>query len=119
MKKLIFTFILLFSILSFGQKANQIKKKTHISKVSSINFSFHTAQEIETIDWNDLKSMFDENKEEDLIEIGFSLNLKKSKNNLRSSFRVGGLTKNIDSLLLVAKKGTSNLKRIATKYSKK
>lgn len=120
--KSIITLLLVTS--SFVLKAQEEKKdamyfKNTESKITSLKYTSNSVSELKSIKWEELKEIFETNKPKEKIELSFEVNLKESKNKLKSSFTVSGETKSIDSLIVLAKKGVNGLIRISRKYQNK
>lgn len=104
-------------VAGFAQTDDKMKKIKNIdAKVTSVSYAVDSAQELESIDWKQLKSVFDLNDSEEVIEMSFGINYKKSKNKIKSSITISGETKNIDALIKRAKKGVNALIKISNKY---
>lgn len=118
MRKLI-TLLLLFSFsVTLGQKENSsiIQEKSTEFKVTSISYMADSIEELETINWADIEEIFSNNEENENIELTFGVNLKKSKNKFKSSIKISGETKNLDSLIIRSKKGVNSLIKLSKKY---
>lgn len=120
MKKSIILFLMFSSFLLNAQE-----EKTNVSyiqnietKITSLNFASNSISELKNIDWKGLKSIFDSNNPEEKVELSFQIDLEKSKNKLKSTFKVSGETKNLDSLILIAKNGLDGLIRISSNNEK-
>lgn len=86
------------------------------AKVTSLKYSSNSIKELESIDWTDVKSIFETNKAEEKIELSFELDLKESKNKFKGSVTVGGETKNIDSVIKKSRKILKGLIRMSKNY---
>lgn len=120
MKKIVTVLVLICSIVVYGQK-EKIKEnisKTVTSKITEIKYVVNLVKELENIDWKEIKAVFDTNKPEEKIALSFELELQPSKNNLKSSIIISGETKNIDSLIIKAKKGVLAIIKISKKNQK-
>ncbi|TXD46394.1 hypothetical protein [Polaribacter sp. IC073] len=118
MKKLCTLLLLISSICSYSQE-----KKTAVSdtknietKGTSLKFSSNSVKELESIEWNDLKSVFESNNEDEIVNLIFEIDLNESENKFKGSFTVSGKTKNIDALIVKAKKMVKGLINIAKNY---
>jgi hypothetical protein len=120
MKKLVVVLFLFMVTISFAQttsKVMQTEKSTEV-KVHAISYTVDSVKELETIDWNSVKEVFEYNNETEIIKMSFGIDLKKSKNNFKSSITVSGETKDIDSLIIKAKKGVNAIMKISKKNIK-
>ncbi|PQJ80587.1 hypothetical protein BTO18_16000 [Polaribacter porphyrae] len=63
-----------------------------------------------------LKKFLVKKKEDEVIEMNFALDYPNSKYKIKSSIKVGGKSKNIDSLIIRAKKGIKSIIKISNKY---
>lgn len=117
MKKNIILFLLFSSFLLNAQqeKTDVSYFKNTEARITSLNYTSNSISELKSINWEDVKSIFNSNKPEEKIELSFEIDLKESKNKLKSSFKVTGETKNIDSLINIAKKGVNGLIKISSK----
>lgn len=106
MKKLAIVLLLFSLTMSFaqtGSKHVELDKLTKV-KVHAVSYTVDSRKKLEAIDWNSIKSLFEYNNETEIIKMSFGIDLRESKNNFKSSITVSGETKNIDSLLIKAKK---------------
>ena len=90
-------------------------KKTE-SAITSLKYTVSSTEDIKTFKWSEVKSFFKNNKENEIIEIGFEIDLKESKNKFKGSFIVSGESKDIDSLTFKAEKMLKGLIKISKKY---
>lgn len=116
MKKLCTLLFVLCSVLANAQeeKTKVSYSKNIDSKVTSLKYTTASVTELESINWKDVKSIFETNKPEEKIELSFEIDLKDSKDKFKSSVTVGGQTKEIDSLIIKSK----NLIKMIIKISK-
>ncbi len=106
--------LLLLAVLTSSFYCAQDKDiNKEIIKVTKMAIEANSAEELETIDWKDIKEVFAYNTKNEDIEMSFSLHFPKSKNNIKSSIKVGGKSKNIDSLIVKAKKGIKAIIKLA------
>ena len=117
MKKVLTLFLLTFSIVLFAQdKSTKVTFIKNIdSKITSLKYTTSSINEFETINWQDVKSIFETNKPEEKIEMTFEIDLKESKDKFKSSVTVGGKTEEIDSLIKRAKKIIKSIIKISKK----
>ena len=118
MKKLAIVLLLFSLTMSFaqtGSKHVELDKPTKV-KVHAVSYTANSIKELETIDWNSMKEVFEYNNETEIIKMSFGIDLKESKNNFKSSIAVSGETKNIDSLIIKAKKGVNAIMKISEKH---
>tara|TARA_R110002049_G_scaffold19876_7_gene73962 strand:- start:846 stop:1199 length:354 start_codon:yes stop_codon:yes gene_type:complete len=117
MKKVLTLFLLIFSIVLFAQdKSTKVAFSKNIdSKITSLKYTTSSINEFETINWQDVKSIFETNKPEEKIEMTFEIDLKESKDKFKSSVTVGGKTEEIDSLIKRAKKIIKSIIKISKK----
>ncbi len=90
------------------------KPKVEISSVSIVTSSI---EDLKTIDWNDVQSVFIENPKNKKIALNFELKSGKFKT-FKNSFCVNGKTKDLDQLILKAQKGVKRLIKISNKNQK-
>lgn len=115
MRKLLVLLLCTCSMFMHGQKE---KTKFNSSenaetKVTSLKYSSNSIKDLETINWEDVKSIFESNKENEVIKMIFEIDLKESKNKFKSSINFSGATKELDSLIIRSKKMLHALIRIA------
>ncbi|MHB0754706.1 hypothetical protein [Polaribacter sp. M15] len=123
MKKLTTVILLLCSTIVLAQHKKitlneSINTETDV-KISSMTFTADTVKELESIDWNDVKAIFENNKDEELIKLSFGIDLKKSSNKkvaITGKFSVEGKSENIDDLIIKSKKGINGLIKLYKKY---
>lgn len=118
MKKL---YTLLFILSSFfiraqAENTEVASSKNVVSKITSLKYATSSIKELESINWQEVKSVFETNKPEEKIELSFEINLPQSKNKFKSSVTVGGLTKQIDSLIIKSKKAIKAFVKISINY---
>ncbi|WP_339882596.1 hypothetical protein [Polaribacter vadi] len=121
MKKLFTLLILLVSLITNAQEEDTKVAyfKNEVSKITSLKMTTNSIKDLETINWKDVKSIFEDNNPEEKIELSFELDLKESKNKFKSSISVVGETKKLDSLILKSKKYLKALIKISKNYEKK
>ncbi len=123
MKKITTVVLLLFTSILLAQHKNvEIKETINTNtdvKVTSMSYSVDSAKQLENINWNEVKSIFEDNNPEEKIELSFELDLKESKSKFKSAVTVGGKTKEIDSLILKSKKYLKALIKISKNYENK
>ena len=81
MKKLAIVLLLFSLTMSFaqtGSKQLELDKPTKV-KVHAVSYTVDSRKELEAIDWNSIKSLFEYNKDTEIIEMTFSSDFKKSK----------------------------------------
>lgn len=115
MKKLFTLFLLFISLLINAQdsKTKATYAKDEVSKITSLSYSSTSIKDLEKINWNDIKTIFEGNKPDEKIALSFELDLKESKNKFKGKMEVSGETKNIDSLIFKSKKIIKKLIKIA------
>ena len=123
MKKLTTVILLLCTTIVLAQHKKitlneSINTATDV-KISSMTFTVDTVKELESIDWNNVKAIFENNKDEELIKLSFGIDLKKSSNKkiaITGKFSVKGKSENIDDLIIKSKKGINGLIKLYKKY---
>lgn len=116
MKPFFSTIFLLFFFSAFSQNSTQdvIKEDANVA-VLAMKFSVNSSEAFKTINWKEIKDSFKENNPEELIELTFEIDLSASENKFKSSFKVRGKTKDIDSLINKIKKGVKSIYKLALK----
>lgn len=117
MKVILLILLLSFSFFSYSQKNNLsiINEKSEV-KITAVSYAVNSAKELQSIDWSEIKEVFNSNKGSEKIEMSFALNYPNSKYKIKSSIKVSGQTKDIDSLIFRAKKGVKSIIKISNKY---
>ena len=120
MKKNIILLLLFSSFMLNAQdeKTDVAYFKNVEAKITSLKYTSNSISELKSINWEDVKSIFDSNNPEENIELSFEIDFKKSKNKLKSSFKVAGKTKNIDSIITMVKKGLNGLIKMSNNHEK-
>ncbi|WP_405564972.1 hypothetical protein [Polaribacter sp. Asnod6-C07] len=113
MKKVLLLVAILSSLFSFSQENDN--KEINV-KVSKVAFEVNSPEELESKDWEDVKKVFSKNTENEKIEMSFTLSYPESKYKIKSSIKVGGESRNIDSLILKSKKGIQSIIKLSTPY---
>jgi len=117
MKK-IFFLIVVFCITAVNAQEvkNTNKKFSSIqAKITSLTFSVNSSADLKSINWETTKELFEINSNEQQIQLIFKFDLLNSKNKMKGSFTVSGESKNIDNLIVKAKKGVKGLIKIIDK----
>ncbi|MFQ3182191.1 MAG: hypothetical protein ACJA17_000661 [Polaribacter sp.] len=115
MRKLLILLLCICSMFIYGQEGKaKIKYSENAeTKVTSLKYSSNSIKDLETIDFDEIKSIFAFNREDGVIKIIFEIDLKESKIKFKSSITVSGKTKELDSLIKRSKKRLNTLIRIA------
>jgi ATP-dependent Clp protease ATP-binding subunit ClpA len=118
MKRLLTLLLLSASLFGFGQqkKAKETHLRNLVTNISSIKYSTNSSKELETIDWKDVKSIFEYNEGDEIITMSFAIDLKESKNKFKSEITVSGESKHIDSLIGRSKKIVKAMMNLSRKY---
>jgi len=123
MKKITTVFLLLCTSIVFAQhKSVAINEAIHTNtevKVTSMSYSVDAISELESINWDELKTFFENNKDDETIKMSFGINIKKPENkkvSIASKFSVEGKAENIDGLIAKSKKGIKGLIKLYKKY---
>lgn len=116
MKNLI-TFLCLASLSACFAQTDINNTKVTTSKVNSLSYMADKIEELESINWEDIKEMFNNNNKNDTVELTFGIDFKKSKMKFKSSIKVSGEIKDLDSLIAKSKKGVVSLIKISKKYN--
>lgn len=118
MKKLTTLFLLFISLFINAQESNTkaTYSKDEVSQITALSYTTSSVKELESINWNDIKSIFESNKPSEKIALSFELDLKASKNKFKGKMEVSGETKNIDSLIYKSKTIIMKLIKISKNY---
>lgn len=120
MKKVIVCICLLMSSLMFSQS-----KKTDVDTTVSINslkFSANSVDELEAINWEDVREIIKENNPEAPFSLEIELNTSKkstSKVTANMSAKVSDVSKNYELLISRAEKAIKAFKRMSNKINNK
>ena len=123
MKNLATLVLLFFASITIGQHksiavSESLNTDTEV-KVTSMSYSVNSVKELETINWEEVKTIFESNKDDETIKLSFAIKLKKSENkkvSISSKFSVEGKSENIDDLIAKSKKGINGLIKLYNKY---
>jgi hypothetical protein len=110
--------LLLLVLLKKKSKPN-VTYNASILKVTNLTFSVDEVEELRSINWKDIKAIFEKNESDEKNELTFKINLPESKNKIKGSITFGGKSKNIDELIKSAKKGIKGLIRIMNNNKKR
>ena len=92
MKKITTVVLLLFTSILLAQHKNvEIKETINTNtdvKIISMSYSVDSAKQLENINWDEVKSIFEDNNPEEKIELSFELDLKESKSKFKSAVTV-------------------------------
>ncbi|UAM98397.1 hypothetical protein K8354_00790 [Polaribacter litorisediminis] len=124
MKKVTTVFLLLCTSIVLAQHKsvaiNESIKNTNTEvKVTSMSYKVDSVKELKNIDWDEVKTIFETNKDEELIKMSFGIDLKKTENqkvSIAGKFTVEGKSKNLDDLIAKSKKGINGLIKLYKKY---
>lgn len=120
MKKIIVCICLLMSSLMFSQS-----KKTDVDtkvSINSLKFSANSVEELETINWEDVREIIKENNPEAPFSLEIELNTSKkstSKVTTNMSAKVSDVSKNYELLISRAEKAIKAFKRMSNKINNK
>ena len=114
MKKIILLFFVLISTLINAQKNTNAEIRFIESSVKSLKFSVDSPEEFKSINWNDIKEIFSENKNSESISLAFELK-KNKKNKFHYSFKIKGKSNDIDGIINTSKRTIKVLNKINSK----
>jgi hypothetical protein len=125
-KKVTTVFLLLFTSIVVAQHKSvaineAINTDTEV-KVTSMSFNVDSIKELENINWDELKTLFENNKDEEIIKMSFGVDIKKHENkkvSISTKLSVEGKSKDIDNLIEKSKKGIIGLIKFYKKYENK
>ena len=118
MKKLLFLATFFLTISGYSQKKEKPIAEYNITdvKVTTLTFSVSTSKDLKSINWNDIKEIFKNNKNpKQEVELAFKFDLPESKNKISGEFKIRGKNKNLDDIIVRAKKGVKGLIKIMNK----
>lgn len=111
MKKLLLMLFVFTCSINYAQKQADSEINSTKSTVHSLKFTVDDAEELKTINWDDIKEIFSKNSKQDSISLGFELK-SKSKNKTHYSFTIKGKTDDVDGLILLSKRAIKILNKI-------
>lgn len=110
MRKILITLLFFISIKAFSQES---QSNINVINIESLQFKVDSVNELETINWKDVKETFEENSPESAIFLKIVVDKKKENSIVKSfSYKVDGKAKDIDSLITRLKKGIKLFKKI-------
>lgn len=126
MKNLATLVLLFFASITIGQHKSiaineSVNSNTDV-KVTSMSYTVDSVNELETINWEDVKTIFENNKDNETIKLSFAIKLQKPDNkkvSISGKFSVEGKSENIDDLIAKSKKGINGLIKLYKKYENK
>jgi kynurenine formamidase len=112
-------FIVLF-IFAMNVVSAQNSDTAETSKITVKSFKIHceSAKELKTIDWNDIHDIIQQNDPEDVVALEFGVHHKvqtQTKVKGTFNFKLKGKTKDVEKIIIRAKKGVNALKKMSTK----
>jgi hypothetical protein len=121
MKKLFFLAAFFLTISSYSQKNEKPIAEYNFTdvKVTMLTFNVSASEDLKSINWNDIKEIFKNNKNpKQEVELAFKFDLPESKNKISGEFKIHGENRNIDDIIVRAKKGVKGLIKIMNKNKK-
>ena len=109
MKTIISLVLLLFV---YTLSAQQINSKKSDTTISLIEISTDSLEELDNINWKDIKEIFSNNQAKDSMQIGFKIKNKKDKLTYTNAFSIKGKTEDIDGTIKMAQKIISIIKKL-------
>ncbi|CAL2077402.1 conserved exported hypothetical protein [Tenacibaculum sp. 190524A05c] len=106
MKKILVLFTFL-SVLNMNAQKESAKAEFKDNTITSLVFTVDSVEELETIDWKDVKDIFKNNNEQDSIKLGYRVRFnetKKHDHEFKHSFEIKGKAGDIDGSIKIAKK---------------
>ncbi len=106
MKKILIAFAFL-SVLNLNAQKESAKAEIIDNSITSLVFTVDSVEELETIDWKDVKDIFKNNNEKDSIKLGYRVRFNETKKNdheFKHSFEIKGKAGDIDESIKIAKK---------------
>ncbi|MCG1036091.1 hypothetical protein [Polaribacter sargassicola] len=117
MSKLILIICFFTSLLVFSQKS---APKAAYVNVTGFSIKVDSEEELATINWDDIKSIFKDNDPESNVSLEFKVKTKETKDKklkfkVDYSFKSVGKAKAIDTLIVRMKKGINYINKITKK----
>ena len=106
MKKIITVLLFCLSTMIHSQE-DITTAEIDENKITSLIYSVDSIEELKSINWNDVKEIFNSNKDnKEMIVLGFKVkdNQKNSKLKFKHSFEVKGELSDLDGTIEMAKK---------------
>lgn len=99
--------------------AQQLDQSTEVT-IKSLKIECESAEELKSVDWDDIREVIRMNDPEEVIALEFGLHEKKANTKIKGNFNftIKGKTKDIENIITRAKKGVKALERMSTKINK-
>jgi hypothetical protein len=113
--------ILIICILCAGYGFAQDTDKTNEISIKSLKIECDSAEDLKTVNWDDIREVINMNKPNETIALEFGVHHKRAtKAKVRGSFNftITGKTKDIDNMITRAKKGVKALEKMSNKINK-
>ncbi len=106
MKNILFLLLLIFSLHVKAQddSRSDISSKTFVTE---LHFTTNSIEELQDVNWEDVRQIFGENEPDSEIELGFTLSEKQVLSHFdldAFQFRLSGKTDELESMILRAQK---------------
>lgn len=109
MRKIVIVAFVFCSMIVFGQEKPSVKKST----INSIELSLDSSEDLKNIEWSTIKKIFRDKAKKDSISLSFKVKRKKNnKVEFKHSFKVEGISEDIDELISISKKTIKVLDKI-------
>lgn len=104
MKTISTILFLLLSTVAFSQE--EVAKATfNESKITSLIYSVDSIKELKSINWDDVKEIFNQNEnKEEYIVLGFNVKDKEKESEFKNTLEVKGKLSDLDGTIEIAKK---------------
>lgn len=118
MKKLSLLILLFITVFTYGQedKMDVAYSENMNTRVTSLKISSSSIKELQEINWDDMKSIFESNEPDQIIKLTIELDLKDSKDKFKTALTTSGKVKEIDTVIKNAKKILKSLLKMSKKY---
>lgn len=105
----------LFIITKLTGQEEVVTVQINDNNINSLVYTIDSVEELETINWDDIKEIFSENRGKDSITIGCRIKAKPLKDDCKKyvhSFRVKGTSEDIDGTINIAKRITKAIQKL-------
>ena len=102
---------------SFAQETDE----TNEISIKSLKIECDSTQELKTVNWDDIREVISMNKPNETIELELGVKYKHGTNTSikgNFSFKISGEAKDVDHMIIRAKKGVKALEKMSNKINK-
>lgn len=115
--KNLFILLFIFALNTIAAQESDTSEKSKVT-VKSLKIDCESVKELSTIKWNDIHEIIQQNDPEDVVALEFGVHHKRNtQTHVKGDFnlKISGKTKDVEKLIIRAKKGVKALKKMSTK----